>query len=228
MKIAHRTEKRLGLLFIILGVLCFGPSDAAPIRQIVLIGNSITLHSPEPDIGWTGNWGMAASRAHKDYVHDLARIIKEHQLDPVRLVVLNLSAIEKGSSHGEIHQLDNLSGGQGSYAIVFLGDNVTDDKDAIESFAGRYGALLASLQQRGFKHLFCVSTWWTNPAKNYAIKSVCTQHYGQYIPLDDIAKKPENHAYSERHFKLAGVGNHPGNLGMQKIAQRIYSYIAKR
>ena len=29
--------------------------------RAVFIGNSITLHSPAPQIGWHYNWGMAAS-----------------------------------------------------------------------------------------------------------------------------------------------------------------------
>ena len=43
--------------------------------RILFVGNSITLHGPRPQIGWTNNWGMAASSLDKDYVHLLQKKI---------------------------------------------------------------------------------------------------------------------------------------------------------
>ncbi len=43
--------------------------------RVLFVGNSITLHGPRPQIGWTNNWGMAASARDKDYVHLLQKRI---------------------------------------------------------------------------------------------------------------------------------------------------------
>ena len=37
--------------------------------KVLVYGNSIALHAPKADIGWTNNWGMAASAPEKDFAH---------------------------------------------------------------------------------------------------------------------------------------------------------------
>jgi hypothetical protein len=51
----------------------FDPAKKGP--RVLFAGNSITLHGPRPQIGWTNNWGMAASARDKDYVHLLQKKI---------------------------------------------------------------------------------------------------------------------------------------------------------
>ena len=49
----------------------FDPAKKGP--RVLFVGNSITLHGPSPKIGWTNNWGMAATARDKDYVHLLQK-----------------------------------------------------------------------------------------------------------------------------------------------------------
>ena len=42
--------------------------------RVLFVGNSITKHAPKEEIGWFGDWGMAASEAENDYAHIIARI----------------------------------------------------------------------------------------------------------------------------------------------------------
>ena len=55
----------------------FGATRKGP--RVLFVGNSITLHGPRPQIGWTNNWGMAATARDRDYVHLLQKKIVEVQ-----------------------------------------------------------------------------------------------------------------------------------------------------
>ena len=37
--------------------------------KVLFYGNSIAMHAPLAKIGWTNDWGMAASAPEKDFVH---------------------------------------------------------------------------------------------------------------------------------------------------------------
>ena len=63
--------------------------------KILFLGNSITLHSPAPAIGWTGNWGMAASAEHLDYVHLLTADIAAASGEQPTVMVKNIADFER-------------------------------------------------------------------------------------------------------------------------------------
>ncbi len=46
-----------------------------------------------------------------------------------------------------------------------------------------------------------------------------------FVSLDGLDRDESNFGRSERSWKHAGVGAHPGDRGMQKIADRIWSAI---
>ena len=66
--------------------------------RVLFLGNSITLHGPAPAIGWTGNWGMAASAEHLDYVHLLTADIAAVSGEQPTVMVKNIADFERGYS----------------------------------------------------------------------------------------------------------------------------------
>ncbi len=69
-------------------------ADAAP-QRILFLGNSITKHGPKADIGWTGNWGMAASAEDKDYVNLVTKGIAALSTTPPQTLVQNIAEFER-------------------------------------------------------------------------------------------------------------------------------------
>ena len=56
----------------------FYMGDRRAEKRLLIVGNSITRHGPKKDIGWDGDWGMAADSPDKDYVHILQRKLEEN------------------------------------------------------------------------------------------------------------------------------------------------------
>ena len=66
------------------------------VGKILFLGNSITQHGPKPEIGWTGNWGMAASALDKDYPHVLAARVGKAAGGEPQILARNIADFERG------------------------------------------------------------------------------------------------------------------------------------
>lgn len=190
---------------------------------LFVIGNSLTRHGPNSEIGWQGDWGMAASTPDKDYVAQLLKL-------------LNSKAALAGkpwASHkeygGDLERQPNLFqlsseasrlAKKSALVVVEVGDNVDTQKTPLPVFAAAYARSLESLKpQAGV--LACVSTWWPSTEKDKLIKESCEQAGGMFVDISGIARSPQNIARNERQFKHDGVAAHPGDAGMKAIAEKI-------
>ena len=92
--------------------------------RVVFIGNSITLHSPAPQIGWHYNWGMAASAPEKDYVHLVIQGIEAETGRKVDARVRCLADFERGFRNYDFSKDQDLIDFNPDYLIIALGENV--------------------------------------------------------------------------------------------------------
>jgi len=72
-----------------------GVAQAREFQRVLFLGNSITLHGPAQSVSWTGNWGMAASAADKDYVHLVTQGLKRGDGTLPLTMVRNLASFER-------------------------------------------------------------------------------------------------------------------------------------
>lgn len=201
------------------------------VNKVLFLGNSITLHGPAPQIGWTGNWGMAASAEEKDYVHLLTVQIAKAAGGRPEVKVKNIADFER--------QLEayNLSEGlkdelefQADLVIVAIGENsaalATDDAKA--KFSSAFAKLLAELKRHGNPTVIVRSQFWSDKSKDDCMQRASHDAGAVFVEISKLGLDEANFARSERKIEHAGVAGHPGDKGMQALADALWMAIQTR
>jgi hypothetical protein len=180
--------------------------------NLVVVGNSITLHVPSPTLGWYGDWGMAAPAADKDFSHLVAATLD------VPLSVNNLGI--EGEPQNALPQIPVLANkvGRGTAVVLELGDNAEFGGD-MAGFASAYNQLAAAMSKG--KSLVCVSTFWHYPDVDDIIKLACEAHNGHYAYIGDIFTNPANPDRKSTAYSFWAVNIHPQEWGHRQIAERV-------
>jgi lysophospholipase L1-like esterase len=199
--------------------------------KVLFLGNSITLHGPAPSIGWTGNWGMAASAEDKDYVHLVTADVTKAAGAKPETMARNIADFERG------HDKFDIAGEykaeltfQADLIIVAIGENVPDlaTDEARAKYATAFTKLLTELKRNGNPVLFVRSSFWANAAKDDIMRKASADAGATFIDISKLGGDPSNSASSERKIDHAGVAAHPGDKGMQAIANAIFAAIQQK
>jgi alpha-galactosidase len=118
--------------------------------QAPRVGNSITVVTDqEPGLGWTGDWGMAASSDDKDFVHVLAARLGNAAGGQVKFMARNIANFEIGHSDYDIGKgmKNELASGL-ELVVVTIGENVLapSTNEAKAKYAEAFGRLLTALE----------------------------------------------------------------------------------
>ena len=186
--------------------------------RVLVLGNSITRHGPKADIGWVGDWGMAASSADNDFVHRLFGMLTESGKDVYMRI--------RQGAHWEcnFNKEDCLPAFEADRdfdpdLIVFrLGDNVklSDTpyfKDALIKF-------ISFLKKDNTKFVF-TTCFYNSSERNDVLADVAEMFDS---PCVDIICRDKKYT-AEGLFEHTGVAGHPGDLGMEMIATKIFDQI---
>ncbi|WZO99944.1 SGNH/GDSL hydrolase family protein [Isosphaeraceae bacterium EP7] len=201
------------------------------VNKILFLGNSITLHGPKPDIGWTGNWGMAASEETKDYVHLLTATIATKAKGQPRILAKNIADFERGfQSYRPAESLKSELEFKADLVVLAIGENVPAlTSDALKTeYGDAFRSLISAIQGQGKPTIVVRSCFWADPAKDEIMRSICKEMGGLHVDLGKLGADPQNMAGAERKIDHAGVANHPGDRGMQAIAEAIWAVIRER
>lgn len=198
---------------------------AVRVRKILFLGNSITLHGPAPNIGWTGNWGMAASVREKDYVHQLLARIAKHAGSEPHTMVRNIADFERNLDKFNVREtLAKELAFAPDVVILAIGENASTPKsnDEKDRFAKALAGLLAELKKNGSPKVLVRSQFWPDDVKDPLLKQACLDAGGTFVDIQALGRDPANSARAERAIEHAGVAGHPGDKGMAAIAEALW------
>jgi hypothetical protein len=195
-------------------------SKISHIKRVLILGNSIVKQGPEPDIGWNGNWGMAASAMDSDFVHLLIKNI--HDKDSTVLIrYKNIAAFERNFTNPYFSDLDSLK--NPDMLILKISENVDPQMAIDSSFLKYYDALVWYIDPNQHALKVIVDGFWNKPQVNSLIRQYAIQNKLPFITTTDLSDDPDDEA--GKRFSDPGVAMHPSDQGMRKIAGRIWAYI---
>lgn len=191
--------------------------------RVLFLGNSITLHGVAAEIGWYSAYGMAASSEDKDYVHILMRMIKEITPDP-SFCICQGSAWERSYKEGnKLHGKYEAASRFGADIIVMrLVENCPFSDPDGEAFRRELGGLLDYLDSEKKAKPVITTGFWHHPLDG-EIERFATEGGYPLVRLGDLGEDDRMKAVGL--FDHEGVAAHPGDLGMQAIAERIFEKI---
>lgn len=198
--------------------------------KVLFLGNSITRHAPKPEIGWTADWGMAASAVEKDYVHLLAADLGRAGGKVPQIMVRNVADFERHYDRfePEAELKEELAFGA-DLVVVAVGENVAEPVAAAdrEKFAAAFSGLLGVLRKHGQPAVFVRSSFWPHPVKDGIMRKASADAGVTFVDISGWAGEPSLTAGSERKIEHDGVAWHPGDKGMKAIADALFAAIQK-
>jgi len=200
------------------------PAPQQALGKILFLGNSITLHGPRADVGWAGNWGMAASAADKDYVHIVTQAVARSTGKTPTTKVENIATFEREYATFDVQtSLRQHLDFKADVIVLAIGENVaplaTDEMKT--QFRTSLTGLLTAFKANGNPTIYVRSCFWPDPAKDTVLKAAAEACDCVFVDMSDLGRDEKNMARSERTFEHDGVAGHPGDRGMQGIADAL-------
>ena len=188
--------------------------------KAVILGNSITRHGVCPEIGWYGLYGMAASCEEKDYVHRLADKVGKND-GSCCFFVNQIAEWERSFDTYDLRKLQAVHEFSADILIFRCGENIVGLQDT-ENFRTHLCELLDYLAPNG-AFVVLTTCFWKNEKVDACLRDGARARRYGLVELGDLGDDESMKA--KGLFEHSGVAAHPGDKGMEYIAERIYCSI---
>ena len=193
------------------------------VKKVLFFGNSITRHEPKADIGWDGDWGMAASSKEKDYVHlVVAELDKKY--GKVDYCIAQGAMWEWGYTRTDEvleEYYSAIKDFDADIVIIRIGENITAKKHLEADCKPHFAKAVDFLSGNAEKVIITDMFWYA--IYNDCFKEVAEEKGHTFCHLTDLEEDERTMALGL--FEHKGVAGHPGDYGMQCIADRILAKI---
>ena len=189
--------------------------------NVLFIGNSITRHAPKESIGWSGNWGMAASCEERDYVHVVVAGLEE-KYGPVNFCTVCGADWER--SYWDSAELERLSAARNFKADIIvcrIGENIWGSRDKLATIPLEpyFDHMIKWFNVQNTERLVITDLFWAFDGVDSVIRSVAAKNGYTLVGINDLGAQDCCKALGQ--FWHDGVQIHPNDEGMKRIAERI-------
>lgn len=196
------------------------------------IGNSITIHD-YADYWWNNECGMAASSPENDYFHLVTDGLKEKEgmvtSKAYSFIIWETLATDRAET---LAFLDEYLSNDLDLITIQLGENATD----LTTFESDYGYLIAYIKEKAPNAaIYVIGDFWIREDRDEQKERAAKNNDVTYISLDEIKENKDYMAGmgttvydndgSEHVINHNAVANHPGDKGMEYIANKILDEI---
>ena len=201
--------------------------------NMMFIGNSITRHD-YADYWWSDDRGMASTSIDTDYVHVVANKMADKQHLPVNEYAYNYATWEmQASDRAETFpMIKPYLNSKLDVVVIQLGENVSN----LTTFQDDYEELVKYVKDNARNaHIVLVGNFWTYVEQEEMKKKVANKFQIPYVDLSAIQNDSTYQAGLgtmvagsdgvKHKIEHEGVAGHPGDNGMQYIAEKIFDCI---
>lgn len=193
-------------------------------KNILVLGNSITWCPPTPEVGWNNAWGMAASEPSKDFISQLRAKLRAESSE-IELKGVNVYPFERGFVDFDFSSYDSLLSFKPDIIVIRYGENIDVSRVESDNFKiASFNFLKYLFEDRPAK-VIVTTTFWNNDITNEQLRKLALEQKWELVELSDLGDRHENMAIGK--FDNVGVATHPGDLGMERISNRIFSGLKK-